>query len=170
MYLRSMMLRSLASKAKLSGRSNANFESKYTIVDVFGMGSGVKSKVMIMPGEIVALYSGKMATCTLSNFSFSTSEYSVSVHMEITPSHTPYHLVLVGDPEATGPAALLNDCRISAKTTSVATTNDLERMNARLVQTNVFGYPLVFVVATKCIIPNTMMLMDYGKTFWKSKK
>jgi hypothetical protein len=152
-------------ESNISKLSDDTFYKKCEIVPVNGMGSGVICTKIIEACEVTAVYRGKIATRTYFNFARSDSEYSVAIHLRLLGG-IQHHLVLIGDPNITGPAAMYNDCRFSAATTRKATPKDLERMNIQLVQTNVFGYPLVVVMATKRINPGTMMLLDYGKTFW----
>jgi hypothetical protein len=149
--------------------SNSHFETNCELIDVQGMGLGAKgviSKKPIAADDVVAIYFGDMVTAACSNTTYSKSDYLVRINLLMSDGSN-QDVVLVGGRDVTGPAAFINDCRSEIQNSGVATPADLARVNVRLVHANICGIPFVFVMATKEIARDTLLLLDYGVRFWR---
>jgi hypothetical protein len=167
-----LQLVTCAFSGNLPRLSNSHFETNCQLFDVQGMGLGAKgviSKKPIAADDVVAIYFGNMVTEACSNTMYEESKYLVRINLMMSDGSN-QDLVLVGGRDITGPVAFINDCRSEIQDSGVATPTDLARVNVRLVHANICGIPIVFVMATKDIGPNAILLLDYGVRFWRTEK
>ncbi|KAJ3343705.1 hypothetical protein HDU93_006617 [Gonapodya sp. JEL0774] len=91
-------------------------------------------------------------------------------HRSALTAEIPQYVVDGSTADPTSPSywtTQLNDCRVGEVWKEARDSSRDMKENAQIIETHIYGFPFLFVVALKDIVPGDELLIDYSDGYWR---